>query len=111
MAAASIDHVKRARRAWPILVKRARLGPAKGAPLTYGELCASLGLHWRSAGWFLGVIQRYCKRHRRPRLQALAINKKRKVPGDGYEGSTTYKGHQKELAKVYAAKWPTKAPF
>jgi hypothetical protein len=80
-----IDHFKRAAQAWPILAKQAN---KKGKPFTYGELCSKLGLHHRAAGWFLGVIQRYCYQEGLPPLQALAVNKRTGLPGSGYVGSS-----------------------
>ena len=105
----AIDHVKRARRAWPILAKMAN---GHRAPCTYGGLCGRLSLHHRAAQWFLGEIQKECKRRKWPALQALVVNKKTRLPGSGYHGSVrTYAGHEKELNKVRGKRWPIKAPF
>lgn len=104
----AIDHIARAKKAWPLLVRRAR---KNGPPYTYGELCAKLGLHHRAAGWFLGVIQDYCKRHHLHALQALAVNKKTRLPGCGYVGSArTRQAHDRELNRVFKESWPLKAP-
>jgi hypothetical protein len=102
-------HERRARRAWPLLVKRAASGRP---PFTYGELAGRLGLHHRSAAWFLGVIQRYCRENNLPPLQALAVNARTKIPGGGYHGSArTVRAHAQALAAVRKAPWPNKAPF
>ncbi len=101
-------HTKRARAAWPHLVALASRG---AEPVTYKEISAKVGAHWRAAAWFLGVIQKYCKGARLPRLQALAVNARTRVPGGGYEGARTPKAHRNELGKVYARTWPKKAPF
>lgn len=109
--AMAIDHTARARRAWPILVRRVLSG---ARPFTYGELCDRLGLHPRAAQYFLGKIQQYCRRKGWPRLQAFAVQgKKPWVPGAGYEGSRTPAGHAAEIARVrkYGRRWPKKAPF
>lgn len=103
----SIDHVKRARDAWPILVRLARSG---GEPMTYGQLCARMGLHHRAAGYFLGVIQRYCARKKLPALQALAVNKRTGIPGAGYAGARAQKSHAKEVERVRAHTWALLAP-
>jgi hypothetical protein len=104
----AVDHQERASRAWPLLVARAR---SPEPPFTYGELSGLLGLHHRSAQWFLGVIQSYCKRHRLPSLQALAVNKKTRVPGRGYSGSDRSKTrHAKEVQRVKEANWPLQPP-
>lgn len=104
----SVDHFARAKKAWPYLVKRAERGDP---PFTYGELSALLGLHHRSARWFLGVIQEYCRRHKLPPLQALAVNKKTGLPGSGYVGSPrTTAEHKHALKRVRSKKWPSKAP-
>jgi len=105
-----IDHKQRARHAWPILVKLAKSG---SAPITYGELSAQLALHHRAAGYFLGVIQAYCKKERLPKLQALVVNKATRVPGSGYEGSAIASEHKRDVTKVhaYGMRWPRNAPF
>lgn len=100
-------HRRRARRAWPKLVAAAK----RGKPLSYEDLSASIGEHWRAAGWFLGVIQRYCAKMGLPRLQALAVNKRTRVPGKGYAGKRGRLAHQREVDRVRAARWPAKAPF
>ncbi|WP_208943645.1 hypothetical protein [Paracidovorax avenae] len=103
-----IDHISRAKKAWPLLVDRALAG---GNSYTYGELCAEIGLHHRSAQWFLGVIQQHCKLNGLPALQALAVNKKTKLPGSGYIGSyRTADAHAAELRKVFKEKWSRKPP-
>jgi hypothetical protein len=102
-------HTQRARRAWPILVRRAAGGHA---PLTYGDLCRPLRLHPRSARWFLSVIQDYCRTHGDPPLQAMAVNKKTKIPGVGYAGSArTRTAHASQVRRVMAHSWPSRAPF
>jgi hypothetical protein len=105
----AIDHEARARRAWPHLVTRA---DTSLEPFTYGEIAEKIGLHHRSAAYFLGVIQEHCDQNRLPFLNALAVNKGTGLPGKGYTGSArSYKAHQTELAKVRRKKWPKKAPF
>lgn len=104
----AIAHKKRARKAWPHLVKVARSKTVDR--VNYGQLCAKLGLHHRSAQWFLGVIQTYCRRNGLPRLQAIAVNKRTRIPGAGYETSRTKKGHSAELKRVRNFKWPKQAP-
>lgn len=105
-----INQEQRARAAWPILVKLARGGKA---PITYGELGLQLGLHHRSVGSFLGVIQEYCRRQGLPKLQSLVVNKATRVPGSGYRGSRIAAEHRRDVAKVhaYGPDWPRKAPF
>lgn len=103
-----IDHVARARKAWPLLAKRAN---AKGAPFTYGGLCSQLRLHHRAAGWFLGVIQAYCEEKELPPLQALVVNQKTRLPGSGYIGSRrTAADHQRALDTIYEKKWDVEPP-
>ncbi len=100
-------HRRRARRAWPKLVAAAK----RGELLSYKELSASIGLHWRTASWFLGVIQRYCAEMGLPRLQALAVNQETRVPGIGYAGNRGRRAHAREVDRVGAQRWPKKAPF
>lgn len=103
-----IDHRKRARRAWPYLARRAN---SSKDPYTYKELTDKLGLHHRSAAFFLGVIQDYCRNKTWPPLQALVVNKRTRLPGSGYVGSSrTRSAHSKALAKVYRKQWPLKPP-
>lgn len=101
-------HLRRARRAWPKLVDRARSG--KDA-FTYKQIAAIAGCHHRVAGHFLGDIQRYCAKHKLPRLQALAVNAQTTVPGEGYAGPTGRKKHQRELERVRKHRWPKKCPL
>ncbi|KTT96136.1 hypothetical protein [Sphingomonas sanguinis] len=100
-------HRRRARRAWPKLVAAAK----HGETVSYSDLSASIGEHWRAASWFLGVIQRYCAEMGLPRLQALAVNKRTRVPGKGYAGKRGKRAHRREIDRVRAASWPAKAPF
>jgi hypothetical protein len=100
-------HRQRARRAWPKLVDAAR----RGETVSYKDLSASIDLHWRSASWFLGVIQRYCAKTGLPRLQAMAVNKQTRVPGKGYAGQRGRRAHQREVDRVSAKRWPRQAPF
>lgn len=105
----AIDHVARARLAWPHLARRAS---RQEPPCTYVELCDKLGLHPRAARYFLGVIQNHCKLRGWPALQALAVRKNTRLPGPGYFGSArTRVDHQRMLQEVYEHSWPPKAPF
>ena len=105
----AINQKHRAQRAWRILAK---LASNKKPPLAYGEICEALGYHWRAAQWFLGVIQTYCHENGLPPLQTLAVNKRSRLPGSGYDGSPqTPAEHQKALRAVYKQAWPAKAPF
>ncbi|HEX8574567.1 MAG TPA: hypothetical protein VF759_17635 [Allosphingosinicella sp.] len=100
-------HRRRARRAWPKLVAAAK----RGKPLSYKELSASIGEHWRAASWFLGVIQRCCAKMGLPRLQALAVNQQTRIPVKGYSGSRGRRAHAREVERVREQCWPKKAPF
>lgn len=100
-------HRHRAQQAWPKLVAAAK----RGQPLSYKELSASIGLHWRAASWFLGVIQRYCAKTGLPRLQALAVNKRTRVPGKGYAGGRGRRAHAREVDRARSHRWPKTAPF
>ena len=105
----AINQVARARRAWPLLVRRAKSGKA---PLTYKQLCTSLGLHWRAAGSFLDVIQRYCAGNHLPPLQAFAVRQDTRLPGTGYVGSPrSIAAHGRAVERVRKRKWPAVAPF
>jgi len=99
----AIDHFSRAKKAWPILVKRAQ---TTCEPFTYKEISNQIGLHHRSARWFLSEVQEFCSENNLPPLQALVVNKKTRLPGDGYYGSEiTHKHHQKVLKKVSKEDW------
>jgi hypothetical protein len=105
----AVDHKSRARKIWPHLAK---LAVKRRPPLSYGVLGGMVGVHPRVIRWPLGVIQRYCKEHGLPALQALAVNKKTRLPGVGYVGSPrTPRAHQTELRKVYNRSWKSTAPF
>jgi len=101
----SIDHFKRAENAWPLLVERVS---EKGVPFTYKELCDRMGLHYRAAAWFLGVIQTFCHENDLPPLQAMVVSKKSQLPGHGYNASPIELDKHKEiLDKVYLHDWKT----
>lgn len=103
------DHVQRARDAWPLLVRRAE---TVEPPLTYGQICEPLGVHPKAARFFLKVIQQYCDSTNQPRLYALAVTKKDKLPGTGYKKvASADVSHNIELQRVRQHKWPAKAPF
>ena len=101
------DHEARARRAWPILVALAR---KRAEPITYGEICARLGLHHRAAAWLLGVIQARCARERLPPLHALVVNSRTRLPGAGSVGAGhTPAAHRRALERVYLhERWPAR---
>jgi hypothetical protein len=101
-------HTKRARKAWRYLVRRAR---KQRPPFTYKEIGEKVGVHWRVAGLFLGIIQSYCQEKKLPKLQALAVNSITKVPGHGYIGCRGKAQHARELQAVYRRQWQDKAPF
>ena len=102
-------HAKRAREAWPFLVRRANSGVE---PYTYGEIGREIGVHHRAAGLFLGVIQDECAKQQWPMLQALAVNAGTKVPGGGYDGERGKEAHGAEIRQVRAKKdWPMVPPF
>ena len=110
MAKTKINHLKRARRAWPHLVKVAN--HPKNDFITYGDLSAKIGLHPRAASWFLGEIQRFCKRKGYPPLQALAVYQRTKRPGGGYIASARNgPDYDKAVRRVKRFNWPPKAPF
>lgn len=104
-----VDHLRRAQAAWPLLVGRAAHGMP---PCTYREICDEIGVHWRSAPYFLGVIRRYCSAAGLPPLQVLVVNAVTRLPGQGCAGTPrTHSTHQAALREIYAYRWPTTAPF
>jgi len=102
-------HQERARKAWPLIAKRANSG---GAPFSYRELGDLIGIHWRVVGYALGEIQAYCKGNRLPPLQAFVVHKHGdRLPGTGYHGSArTQREHEMAVAAVRAYRWPLTAP-
>jgi hypothetical protein len=104
-----IDHLGRARAAWPLLVGRTVNGRP---PCAYREICDEVGVHWRSAPYFLGIIRRYCNARGLPPLQVLVVNAATRLPGQGCSGTPrTVRDHQAALRAIYAYKWPRAAPF
>ena len=103
------DSETRARRAWPVLVALAR---RRGDPLTYGELCAKLGLHHRAAAPLLDRIQQFCKRNGLPPIHALVVNARTRLPGSGSIGSgRDVRAHRRALERVYDYReWSARAP-
>lgn len=107
--AVPIDHLERARAAWPLLANRA---VNVLLPYTYREICDEIELHWRSAPYFLGVIRRYCSANGLPPLQVLVVNARTRLPGQGCAGAPrTYAAHQDALRAIYVYRWPITAPF
>ena len=92
-----IDHISRAKKAWPYLAKKANSG---NGVFTYKELCDILGLHHRAAAYFLGVIQEHCKKHGMPPLQALVVNKRTRLPGS-VTAQNEQKHHTKRLLMLF----------
>jgi hypothetical protein len=104
-----IDHLGRARAAWPLLVGRTVNGRP---PCAYREICDEVGVHWRSAPYFLGIIRRYCKARELPPLQVLVVNAATRLPRQGCSGTPrTLSAYQAALSAIYAYKWPSAAPF
>lgn len=102
--------LERARRIWPILVRRAK---SRSDPrITYGALGEPLGIHPRVMSWPLGIIQEYLDARGEPALQSLVVSKRSMVPGNGYWATSTEdKAIQKEIERVRKHKWPKTAPF
>jgi hypothetical protein len=104
-----IDHLGRARAAWPFLVGRTVNGRP---PCTYREICDEIGVHWRSAPHFLGIIRRYCNARGLPPLQVLVVNAATRLPGQGCSGTPrTLPAYQAALPAIYAYRRPSAAPF
>jgi len=57
--------------------------------ISYGVLCERAGVPFltHSVGLFLGQIAEWCAQNGWPALNALAVNKEKRRPGDGYEGA------------------------
>jgi hypothetical protein len=104
-----IDHFRRARAAWPLLAGRALNGLP---PYTYREICDEIGVHWRSAHHFLGIIRRHCSASGLPPLQVLVVNAATRLPGQGCAGvPRTRVAYEIALRAIYAHRWPIAAPF
>ncbi|WP_434622697.1 hypothetical protein [Azospirillum sp. B2RO_4] len=100
-------HRHRAEAAWPVLAKAAE----RNSLLTYKELSDAIGVHWRVANLYLGIIQKYCKEKDLPPLQSIAVNAKTGLPGNGYSGSSNNKkAHNTVLADVYKHDWSNHLP-
>ena len=100
------DHKQRARRAWPILTRAAK----DHQTYTYKELCESMELHHRTATWFLGEIQEYCRTHNLPALQALVVNQVTRLPGAGYALPLTSQAYEAERNRVFNHSWQPQPP-
>lgn len=75
-----IDHVERASRAWPILVKAALHDDRF---LSYKELGDQIGIHHRAVRFVLGVIQDLCLIEKLPPLTIMVVNSSG-LPGAGF---------------------------
>lgn len=102
-----IDQYERAAQAWPFLIKSAQ----KRQIITYGQLAAQMDLHPSVCRFFLGIIQDYCKENNIPPLQALVVNQRTGVPGDGYR-ATGRVNMDSVYENVFAYPWgKMKNPF
>lgn len=102
MSKIKVDQFERASRAWTILVERTQ----NRQPITYGQLAERMGIHPRVCRFFLGFIQDHCKTKNLPSLQALVVNKRTRIPGDGYRASVRdYREIQKTQDKVFNYAW------
>ena len=75
-----IDHIERASRAWPVLVKASKTRKY----LTYKALGAAIGIHHRAVSHVLGVIQSYCIFENLPPLTIMVVNASAGLPGGGF---------------------------
>jgi putative restriction endonuclease len=97
-----VDQIERASRAWYILVECAQ----NKQSITYGQLADKMGIHPRICRFFLGLIQDHCKPNNLPSLQSLVVNKRTRIPGDGYIASTRdLPSIQKTQNKVFNYAW------
>ncbi|UTH49563.1 hypothetical protein KBW81_07375 [Loktanella salsilacus] len=84
----------------------------KNQRITYTGLTDMLGLHHRSARWFLGLMQAWLRENGYPHLQALVFAKHTGVPGEGYVASARGgKPYDQALQKVWNFTWPKNPPF
>ncbi len=65
---------------WPVLIEAAK----KETTLTYSELAPVINTNPLSVGRALGPILFYCLENRLPPLTVLIINKKTRIPGEGF---------------------------
>jgi len=72
-----IDHIARAKKAWPILVNIAK-GPGE---IEYGQLSRKIGVHVRAISYVLGVIQSFCIQNGYPALTVSVVDQKHKLGG------------------------------
>ena len=102
----AVNQVERAFRAWPVLVGTAM----SRSTITYGELGAEIGVHYRAIRYVLSVIQDYCLEEGLPPLTILIINSSGK-PGTGFIAyDLSY--FEKGLEKVWKFDWNSiKNPF
>ena len=66
------------------------------------DLTASIRLHWRAAGWFLDVIERYRADMELLGLQAVTVDKQTGVPVQGYPGNRGRRAHARGVKLVRA---------
>ena len=76
-----IDQIKRASRAWDILIKRLALSEYS---ITYQELGNKLEIHHRAVRFVLAVILDYTNEYELPPITALVVNKTTGKPGQGF---------------------------
>ena len=79
--------------------------------VTYGQLSGLIGVHWRTATFWLGYIRdEICNQRGRPLLTAIVVNKQTRLPGADWlpEGTENlpsedyHKRYEDEKARVFS---------
>jgi hypothetical protein len=97
--------MQQARLAWPVLIALAK---TSGEPITYGELARKIGTSAQSVRHPLNVILGECDRRGWPKLHALVVNARTRVPGPGY-GEARHAEDLQEVRKFDG--WNPVPPF
>lgn len=94
-----INHYERAAKAWPILMNAS----SNKKLITYKDLSDLIGVHHRTARYYLEIIQNYCLEMNLPPLTILAVNQKG-IQGLGFTACER-ENIECEKQRVYRFDW------
>ena len=89
---------QRALQIWQLLIGAAR----NRQTLTYTMVADAIGMGAGTLSQHLGLVMRYCERHRLPPLTVLVVNQESGQPG---EGLTTLEELNRDRERVFSEPW------
>jgi hypothetical protein len=102
MAKNLLLHDSNAKKLWTYLISNLHDERFKR---TYAEVFNATGVHWRTQGMALELIQLYCHENSLPHLTAIVVNKATDLPGEGCDADRENLDAVFRKVREYA--WPT----